>query len=268
LHNDRKKKLEIEEGETFVKVYSAQESCEGLSPIDDFPYRITRPLLPAGRHDQSSVLAVSIITESQLLYEALTFLLPTYVAITFLHSYSSELCSLADAPNPPGHLVLLDTTIDHKRGINWTKTWRAQAPAASVIAIEMVDDYDTILSYIEVGASAYLLKGASAGQVAAMLTEVHSGRTTCAPELLVQIFRRLEDNKLHNDHSYVYSPLTLREQEVLQRIEQGYSNREIADELVITVYTVKHHVHNILEKLRLHRRCDAAKFARKQGWFD
>jgi DNA-binding NarL/FixJ family response regulator len=213
---------------------------------------------------------VSVVTESQMLYAALTQLLPSYTAVTFVSRYGSALCPLQHVPNPTGHIVLVDATMEPCTVIQWIKEWRALAPPATVITIETGRDSEQILAYIEAGVSGYLVQGASLGQVAATLCEINAGRTSCAPELLLRIFERLEDMALDREQEGAaeHSPLTFREQEILAWVEQGYSNREIADQLVIAVHTVKHHVHNILEKLHMRRRWEAARFARQQGWLN
>lgn len=254
-----------EKGEAFVNALHVHwRHCEGSSPSKE--QRTSEQTNQEGL----SPLLISVVTESQMLYEALTQLLPRYTAVTFVRHYAAELCPLHNAPNPAGHIVLVDATMAEQSIVSWIKEWRALTPPATVVTIETGRSGEQILTYIEAGVSGYLLQGATLGQIALALREVSAGRTSCAPELLLRVFERLEDMALDREQggSAVDCPLTFREQEILAWVEQGYSNREIADELVIAVHTVKHHVHNILEKLHMRRRWEAARFARQQGWLN
>ena len=135
--------------------------------------------------------------------------------------------------------------------------------------LELDDEPDTILGCIEAGASGYVLQGAPAKEVAETIELVHQGRARCSPEMTAKMFARLASLK-SKVAGNADGPMTLtpRELEVLSLVARGCSDKEIATELIIQVRTVKHHVHNILGKLDLHRRWEAARYASERGWLD
>jgi DNA-binding NarL/FixJ family response regulator len=136
-----------------------------------------------------------------------------------------------------------------------------------VIIIEVENDKDLILAYIEIGASGYTLKEASPTELVQAVWYASQGLAQCSPEITAYLFARLAARCVTCQPSIPAPlPLTTREMEVLRCLAQGMSNKEIAATLVIEIYTVKHHVHNILEKTKLRHRYEAVRFAAEQGW--
>jgi len=123
------------------------------------------------------------------------------------------------------------------------------------------------LSCIEAGAHGYALQGASSAEVIQVIEQVHRGVAHCSPEVTAKLFARL--TQLKTVQQSIEKPaLTCRELEVLHYIAKDYSDRGIASALVIEVRTVKHHVHNILRKLNVKHRRDAAQLAINNGWLN
>jgi two-component system nitrate/nitrite response regulator NarL len=216
---------------------------------------------------RSMPVALSIVSNSQLLREGLTLLLTPHLDLRLVGSYPSVVSPAAVLPNPSGHVVLLDGSIGRPAVVAWTHRWRALTPAAPVLVLELANDVEVILGCIEAGAKGYTLQGASAQEVAEAVRLLQQGLALCGPDVAAEVFRRLADYAGAEAHpSLPPIPLSERELQVLSYIAANYSNQRIAEALVIEVRTVKHHVHNILEKLHLHHREDAARLASGQGW--
>ncbi len=209
------------------------------------------------------LFALSLVSHSRLLYEGLTALLPNYINVHFAGCYTIDE-GLVPIPQLDNHIALLDGTLDHQAISPWIRYWRRLDPPSSVIVIEVANCVEQILQYIEAGANAYSLRGASVQELAETIWRTCQGLTVCSPEVTAQLFARLA--RRTTDDLAPTMPLTPREREVLQLIAQHCSNQEIANRLVIEVRTVKHHVHNILEKLNMHHRWQVADFAKEQGW--
>jgi NarL family two-component system response regulator LiaR len=213
---------------------------------------------------RSSALALTIISNSQLLCEGLSSLLPRRLQFESIESLPG------DAPYGPGpathapHFVLLDSGVGHETALGWTQYWCGLASPSRVIVLELSDDSERILACIEAGACGYTLRGASVADVAAAIERAYHNQALCSPELTAKLFARLAAARAELPALDV--PLTPREIEVLRYIASGYSNQAIAATLVIEVRTVKHHVHNILGKLNLHHRGEAARYAEARGW--
>lgn len=145
---------------------------------------------------------------------------------------------------------------------------QALVPELKTIIIGVPDTDETILSCIEgEGAAGYVLVDASLDDLMENIHAVMRGETLCSPRIASLAFgrmsalaRRTEVNTSRNNGIC----LTRREAEIVQLIEDGLSNKEIASRLHIEVSTVKNHVHNILDKLHLHNRYSAVKYLKEQ----
>ena len=134
-------------------------------------------------------------------------------------------------------------------------------PEAVVLMLTVSEDADDLSKALKAGASGYLLKNIDADELIKALHKAREGESVVSPAMtskLVQQFRRGEvpNNKVH---------LTPREQEILTSIARGGSNKEIARQFDITESTVKIHVQNILKKLELSSRVQAAIYALEHG---
>lgn len=214
-----------------------------------------------------SEVPISIISNSRLLREGLSVLLAEELQFTLVASYTSESDRHEQLQNPENHIVLLDTSIGCENAVNWTQYWCNRKPGARVLMLEMIADPDTILACIEAGACGYTLRGASPADVAQMIELVLQDRAVCSPKITAILFRRLAELKAQVINAGTHaSPLTDRETQVIHLMADGLSNQEIAEQLVITVRTVKFHVHNVLEKLNQSNRYEAVSVAINNGW--
>ncbi len=207
-------------------------------------------------------VALTIISNSCLLREGLSSLLPGSLPLESVASLPGDAIRGPGPTSQARHVVLLDSGLGQEAALGWTRHWCAQA--SKVIVLELSDDSDGILACIEAGACGYTLRGASVADVAAAIERACRDQALCSPELTAKLFARLAAARAEPPPLEV--PLTAREIEVLRYVASGYSNQAIAATLVIEVRTVKHHVHNILGKLNLHHRAEAARFAEARGW--
>jgi two-component system, NarL family, nitrate/nitrite response regulator NarL len=121
-----------------------------------------------------------------------------------------------------------------------------------------------ILGIIEAGADGYETEGASIEHLVANIRALALGQTLCSPHVASLLFARVSAFRVPGSRNEP-DPLTRRELEIVALIEQGLCNKDIARQLSLEVQTVKNHVHNILEKLHVHRRIEAARCARAEG---
>jgi DNA-binding NarL/FixJ family response regulator len=162
-------------------------------------------------------------------------------------------------------VVLMDVRMPGVGGIEACRLIREAVPTARILMLTMSDDESDLFEAIKAGASGYLLKDLPGEEVADAIRRVHDGQAIIPPGMaatLLTEFTRLSQEPEPISGS---APLlTDREVEVLRLVARGRANREIADELVISENTVKNHVRNILEKLHLHSRVEAAVYAHRQ----
>ncbi|WP_203624393.1 MULTISPECIES: response regulator transcription factor [unclassified Lacticaseibacillus] len=158
-------------------------------------------------------------------------------------------------------VILMDLVMPNMDGIESTKRILAAWPEARIIILTSFIDDEKVYPAIEAGAASYILKTATAEEIAAAIRKTAAGDSALDPQVTTKMMNRLTKKQAPE----LADELTNREREVLMLIAQGKSNQEIADELFITLKTVKTHVSNILAKLEVEDRTQAAIYAFKHG---
>jgi DNA-binding NarL/FixJ family response regulator len=128
------------------------------------------------------------------------------------------------------------------------------ASGMKVVAIAVGETEPEILASVEAGAAGYVLREASLSDLLLVIQTVVRGETVCSPRIAASLMRRLADIAAEGRPLDAPHRLTKRENQIISLVAMGMTNKEIARRLRIQLPTVKNHVHNILEKLQLHRR--------------
>jgi two-component system nitrate/nitrite response regulator NarL len=139
-------------------------------------------------------------------------------------------------------------------------------PDTRVVALGIPETDEAVLAYAEAGIAGYVSRDGSVHDLVAAIESAVKGELRCSPRLAGTILRRLAWRAAVGSEVSPPSSLTSRETEIVSLIDQGLSNKEIAVRLGIEVATVKNHVHNLLDKLRIHRRAEAAARLRAQDF--
>ena len=158
-------------------------------------------------------------------------------------------------------VVLMDLEMPEMDGIEATRQVRALSLRTQVIVLTSFSDNERVFPSIKAGAIGYLLKDVSPDDLVRAVQAAHRGETQLHPE----VARKLINEYSNRDEKRAPAGLTERELDVLRLIARGGSNRDIAEELVISEKTVKTHVSNILSKLHLADRTQAAIYALREG---
>lgn len=182
-----------------------------------------------------------------------------------------RLCPAPEEGQEPADLpsiVLIDASFDPVEALARTWSARERFPEAQVMILGVEREDESVLEFIEAGAAAYLLQSASPARLVEALRFLREGQVHSSPRIAAAVVERIA--ALEKDREDVRipegcEPLTARELETLVLLARGLRNKEIAHTLRITVQTVKNHVHNILEKLCVHRRRDAVRLAYEMG---
>src|SRR5919204_1347458 len=148
-------------------------------------------------------------------------------------------------------LILVD--VKGSGGVNVLRELAATSPDTRFLAIGVRDDDSDVLHCIEAGAIGYVLENATLEELADSVHHAVRDEPLASPRVIATLMRRVA-SLTANGRRGTAGELTSRELEVVELIERGLSNKEIATQLSITVATVKNHVHSILEKLHVHRR--------------
>ncbi len=168
--------------------------------------------------------------------------------------------ALALAPD----VVLMDVRMPGRTGVEAAEQIMDARPDAKIVMLTGSDDEQDLFAAVRAGAAGYLLKEVSIEEVAGAVRAAHRGEGLVAPSLVANLLREFTvlSRRVEDDDAGGGEPkLTDREVEVLRLVARGMSNKEIAGQLVIAENTVKNHVRNILEKLRLRSRTEAAMYA-------
>lgn len=161
-------------------------------------------------------------------------------------------------------LILMDFTLPDGTGLDVTQAVLETNPSVSIVFLTIHEDDDRLFSAIRSGAKGYLLKNVPVDSLLASLRGLQRGEAPLSPTLTLRMineFSRLTASE-PADASALLN-LTNREVDILRLLAHGATNQEIAARLVISENTVKNHVHNILEKLNVRNRREAARFAKK-----
>jgi len=163
------------------------------------------------------------------------------------------------AENPPD-VVLLDVRMPGRGGVEVCAAIKRLSPATAVIMLTASDDETDLYESVKNGASGYLLKdGSTYDQVVEAVRLVAAGQSLISPSMATKLLE--EFVQMSRSPAQPVASLTPRELEVLRQVARGLSNREIAAALRISENTVKNHIRNILEKLQMKSRMEAAMFA-------
>ncbi len=171
------------------------------------------------------------------------------------------------------NIVLMDLKMPRMDGVQATRAIRSALPSVQVVVLTSFSEDEDVFASIKAGAAGYLMKDIQPSALAAAIEKVARGEPTLHPEIARKIMQELgtppQQQAARQKGSKELDPgLTEREIEVLRLIARGRSNREIADELVLSEKTVKTHVSNILQKLHLSDRTKAALYAVRRRLVD
>jgi DNA-binding NarL/FixJ family response regulator len=164
-------------------------------------------------------------------------------------------------------IVVMDLMMPNLDGIEATAVIKAALPDVEVIALTSFIEESRVVAAIEAGASGFLLKDAEADELAAAIRSAAAGEVHLDPAVASIVARRMRDGGRASAAGQTdgIATLTARERDVLARVARGYPNRQIASDLGITERTARTHVSNILAKLGLTSRTQAALLAVQHG---
>ncbi|RNB83468.1 response regulator [Brevibacillus panacihumi] len=178
-----------------------------------------------------------------------------------------EACEKALELNPD--VVLMDLSMPPgENGLTATARLKETAPQIQVLVLTMHDDEEYLFRVLQAGAAGYILKSAPDLDLIHAIRTVNQGLAYLYPSATKSLIEEFLHMVKNGEEQAKYEILTDREKEVLVLIAKGFSNKEIAEQLVVSVKTVESHKAHIMEKLHLRTRPDLVRYAIKKGWLD
>lgn len=212
--------------------------------------------------DSEQPIKVLLVDDHEMVRIGLAAVLGTEDGIEVVGEASNGLEGIRLAQQYRPDVVLMDLVMDGMDGIETTKRVLAAHPECKVIVLTSFIDDEKMYPAIEAGAFSYLLKTSRATEIAEAIRSAARGQSVLESQVAAKMMDRLRQPK---EQKAAHEELTEREMEVLCLLAQGRSNQEIAEQLFIGIKTVKFHVTNLLAKLGVDDRTNAAIYAYKHG---
>ena len=210
----------------------------------------------------TSSIRVLIVDDHAIVRKGIRALLSTEAHIEVIDEAEDGSQAVDQAKKMLPDVVLMDLVMPEMDGIEATRRITAECPGTRILVLTSFAADDKVFPAIKAGALGYLLKDSGPDDLVQAIQQVYRGEPSLDPPIARKVLMELSrppKKPLTTD------PLTEREMEVLRLVAQGKSNRDMADELVITEATARTHVSNILSKLHLASRTQAALYALREG---
>jgi DNA-binding NarL/FixJ family response regulator len=162
------------------------------------------------------------------------------------------------------HIVLLDLGLRSQNSIQIVKSAKQNFPEIKIIVMDLIPLQADVFEFVQAGVSGFILKDANLSDFYKTIRSVYKGGKVLPPHLTGTLFSQIVEHAIDGSSPSVIDKsvrMTKRERQVVELIADGFTNKEIAQKLHLSPYTVKSHVHNILEKLALNTRVQIAKHA-------
>ncbi len=200
----------------------------------------------------ASPIAVGIVQASRLIREGLHDLLRQQKEVIVTRSYGDAREVLAN-PVPGDHVLLYDLGTARQDGPALLMEMQQRLPRAKILMLNVTDDDEAIIECVRVGASGCILQDATLEDLLAAIRSLARGTPHSSPRVITSLFSYVASLQKGEDR-LPPQPLTRREEQILQLVAEGLSNKEIAQKLYLRPQTVKNYVHIILQKLDVHSR--------------
>jgi len=199
-------------------------------------------------------ISISIVEDSRGTRETLSELLKRSPGLQFLSAYPDGEHALEDLPNKRPDVVLMDINLPGMNGIECVARLKEKLPATQVLMLTTYEEGDLIFDSLRAGANGYLLKNMAPAELIHAVEQVHAGGSPMSMHIARKVVNHFQQIKKPSSEM---EKLTKREQEILAQLAKGFLYKEIADQLGISLSTVRAHLHTVYEKLHVQSRTEA-----------
>jgi DNA-binding NarL/FixJ family response regulator len=209
-------------------------------------------------------MRILVVDDHSLFRDGLTSLLrAANIEVVGEGSNGEEAVYQAEHLKP--EIILMDLHMPKMTGLEALKIIKAKTPDVKIVMLTISDKSEDLIAAIEAGANGYLLKSLDSKSFLENLQRLERGEATLSHELTSHLIKHIVQSAKDTVNTSSKLDLSERQWELLHLLARGLSNREIAKQLLISENTVKYHVRNILQKLNLKNRAEAAVFATQKG---
>jgi len=209
-------------------------------------------------------ISILLIEDNRLLRDGIAALLKKQPDMNVTASFGNGENILIAVEKYEPNIVLLDLGLRSQSSLQIVKLVKKQYESIKIIVMDLVPLQSDVFEFIQAGVSGFILKDANIAEFYKTIRSVFEGAQVLPPHLTGSLFSQIVEHALNG-----YPPslivesvrMTKRERQVIELIADGFANKEIAQKLHLSTYTVKSHVHNILEQLSLHTRVQVANYA-------
>ncbi|HMN50353.1 MAG TPA: response regulator transcription factor [Ignavibacteriaceae bacterium] len=204
-----------------------------------------------------------LIEDNRLLRDGIFSIIKPHKDIMIIAASGDGRHTLIKIKQLKPNVVLLDLGLRSQNSLHVVEVVKRDFPQAKIIVMDLAPVQADILQYVKAGANGFILKDASLNDFLITIRSVSEGATILPPLLIDSLFSQIVDHAVREGKSKLKESIlmTKREREVILHLGEGMSNKEIAQKMHVSTYTVKSHIHNIMEKLALHTRLEIANYS-------
>ena len=213
---------------------------------------------------QAKKTSVIIIEDNRLLRDGIASMINEQHDLKVIGAYSATEKTVAQICDLKPDVVLIDLGLGRKNSLFLVKSLKDKNCDIKVIVMDLMPAENDILDFVKAGAEGFILKDAKVNEFLKTISSVAAGEKVLPSHMTGSLFSQIIERAMtgkKNPHLEEAVKMTKREREVVVLIADGRSNKEIGKLLHLSPFTVKSHVHNILEKMALHTRLQIANFA-------
>ncbi len=221
------------------------------------------------------LIRVLIVDDHALYRRGLQTVLGTEDGIEIVGEAADGIEAVARAEETLPDVIVMDVGMPKRGGIEACRVIKQRVPSARILMLTSSDDEENLFEAVRAGANGYLLKDVPPEEVAVAIRSLHNGQSLVSPLMASKLLMEFAQMSAQASAAAAAPAagielprLTERELEILRLVARGRLNREIAAELFISENTVRNHIRNILDKLQMHSRMEAAMYAVRQRLID
>ena len=201
-----------------------------------------------------------LVEDNRILRDGIKALINKQADLRIVGAFEGNHDTLIQARRLKPHVILIDLGLRNENGLHVVTTLTKEFPQIRIIGMGLIPSQRDIVEFVEAGAAGFVLKDATVKDVLGTIRAVARGVKVLPPLLTESLFTHVVEIALRKGRGKLPNAvrMTAREREIIILIAEGMSNKKIAQHLNLSPYTVKSHVHNILEKMALHSRLEIA----------